>query len=146
ELTARWQGEKESIDSVRELKTQLEQLRGESERAERDGDLAKAAELRYGRIPGLEKELERATAQQNDHAVMLQEEVTPDDVADVVSSWTGIPAGRLLAGESAKLLRMEDALRERVIGQAEAVRTVSDAVRRSRTGVSDPNRPTGSFM
>ncbi|MHA6801620.1 ATP-dependent chaperone ClpB [Bounagaea algeriensis] len=145
-LTARWQGEKESIDAVRDLKTRLEQLRGESERAERDGDLAKAAELRYGRIPGLEKELETATAQQNEHRAMLQEEVTPDDVADVVASWTGIPAGRLLEGETAKLLRMEDALGERVVGQAEAVRAVSDAVRRSRAGVSDPDRPTGSFL
>ena len=145
-LTARWQGEKESIDTVRDLKTRLEQLRGESERAERDGDLAKAAELRYGRIPGLEKELETATAQQNEHRAMLQEEVTPDDVADVVASWTGIPAGRLLEGETAKLLRMEDALGERVVGQSEAVRAVSDAVRRSRAGVSDPDRPTGSFL
>ncbi|GAB2760965.1 ATP-dependent chaperone ClpB [Salinifilum aidingensis] len=145
-LTARWQGEKESIDTVRDLKTRLEQLRGESERAERDGDLAKAAELRYGRIPGLEKELETATAQQNERRAMLQEEVTPDDVADVVASWTGIPAGRLLEGETAKLLRMEDALGARVVGQAEAVRAVSDAVRRSRAGVSDPDRPTGSFL
>ncbi|RCW47143.1 ATP-dependent Clp protease ATP-binding subunit ClpB [Halopolyspora algeriensis] len=146
ELTARWQGEKESIEKVRDLKTQLEQLRGESERAERDGDLGKAAELRYGRIPELEKELESATESQSEHKVMLQEEVTPDDVADVVASWTGIPAGRLLEGETAKLLRMEDALGARVIGQAEAVRAVSDAVRRARAGVADPDRPTGSFL
>ena len=146
ELTARWQGEKESIDRVRDLKIQLESLRGESDRAERDGDLGKAAELRYGRIPQLEKDLEAATASQADQQAMLQEEVTPDDVADVVSSWTGIPAGRLLEGETAKLLRMEDALGARVVGQAEAVRSVSDSVRRARAGVSDPDRPTGSFL
>ncbi|MCI2419606.1 ATP-dependent chaperone ClpB [Saccharopolyspora sp. K220] len=146
ELTARWQQEKESIDKVRDLKTQLEQLRGESERAERDGDLGKAAELRYGRIPQLEKELDAATQAQTERKAMLQEEVTPDDVADVVSAWTGIPAGRLLEGETAKLLRMEDALEARVVGQAEAVRAVSDAVRRTRAGVADPDRPTGSFL
>ncbi|MEV7039936.1 ATP-dependent chaperone ClpB [Amycolatopsis sp. NPDC051061] len=147
-LTARWQNEKGSIEKVRELKEQLEQLRGESERAERDGDLGKAAELRYGRIPALEKEFEAATAaseasQQN---VMLKEEVGADDVADVVSAWTGIPAGRLLEGETGKLLRMEDELSRRVIGQPEAVQVVADAVRRSRAGVADPDRPTGSFL
>ncbi|MDR7302108.1 ATP-dependent chaperone ClpB [Haloactinomyces albus] len=146
ELTARWQGEKESIDRVRDLKSRLEQVRGESERAERDGDLGKAAELRYGRIPTLEKELDAATESQSEHKAMLQEEVTPDDVADVVSAWTGIPAGRLLEGETAKLLRMEDAVGARVVGQAEAVRAVSDAVRRARAGVADPDRPTGSFL
>ncbi|MET8993989.1 ATP-dependent chaperone ClpB [Amycolatopsis sp. Hca4] len=147
-LTARWQNEKGSIERVRELKEQLEQLRGESERAERDGDLGKAAELRYGRIPALEKEFEAATAaneasQQN---VMLKEEVGADDVADVVSAWTGIPAGRLLEGETGKLLRMEEELTKRVIGQPEAVQVVADAVRRSRAGVADPDRPTGSFL
>ncbi|GAA4538470.1 ATP-dependent chaperone ClpB [Amycolatopsis samaneae] len=147
-LTARWQNEKGSIEKVRELKEQLEQLRGESERAERDGDLGKAAELRYGRIPVLEKEFAAATAasevsQQN---VMLKEEVGADDVADVVSAWTGIPAGRLLEGETGKLLRMEDELGHRVIGQEEAVKAVSDAVRRARAGVADPDRPTGSFL
>ncbi|GAB3437701.1 ATP-dependent chaperone ClpB [Actinophytocola sediminis] len=147
-LTARWQNEKGSIEKVRELKEQLEQLRGESERAERDGDLGRAAELRYGRIPALEKDLEAAThtAQSADAEVMLKEEVGPDDVADVVSAWTGIPAGRLLEGETAKLLRMEQAIEQRVVGQAEAVRVVSDAVRRARTGVADPDRPTGSFL
>ncbi|MDQ2582910.1 ATP-dependent chaperone ClpB [Saccharothrix yanglingensis] len=145
-LTARWQNEKGSIEKVREFKEQLEQLRGESERAERDGDLGRAAELRYGRIPALEKELEEATRTTQDAAVMLKEEVGPDDVADVVSAWTGIPAGRLLEGETAKLLRMEDELGKRVVGQAEAVRVVSDAVRRTRAGVADPDRPTGSFL
>ncbi|KOV89019.1 ATP-dependent chaperone ClpB [Nocardia sp. NRRL S-836] len=145
-LTARWQNEKGSIDKVRDLKEQLESLRGESERAERDGDLGRAAELRYGRIPALEKELEVAAAASTQDSAMLKEEVGPDDVADVVSAWTGIPAGRLLEGETAKLLRMEDELGRRVVGQAEAVRVVSDAVRRTRAGVADPDRPTGSFL
>jgi ATP-dependent Clp protease ATP-binding subunit ClpB len=145
-LTARWQNEKGSIEKVRDLKEQLEHLRGESDRAERDGDLGRAAELRYGRIPALEKELEVATQSTKSESVMLKEEVGPDDVADVVSAWTGIPAGRLLEGETAKLLRMEDSLSRRVVGQAEAVRAVSDAVRRSRAGVADPDRPTGSFL
>jgi ATP-dependent Clp protease ATP-binding subunit ClpB len=148
-LTARWQNEKGSIEKVRELKEQLEQLRGESERAERDGDLGRAAELRYGRIPALEKDLEVATRTAelpSNEQVMLKEEVGPDDVADVVSAWTGIPAGRLLEGETAKLLRMEEAIAQRVVGQAEAVRVVSDAVRRARAGVADPDRPTGSFL
>ncbi|HYQ64370.1 ATP-dependent chaperone ClpB [Actinophytocola sp.] len=147
-LTARWQNEKGVIENVRDLKEQLEQLRGESERAERDGDLGRAAELRYGRIPALEKDLETATAtaERAEEKAMLKEEVGPDDVADVVSAWTGIPAGRLLEGETAKLLRMEDALAQRVVGQEEAVRAVSDAVRRARAGVADPDRPTGSFL
>ncbi|MFD5824534.1 ATP-dependent chaperone ClpB [Lentzea sp. NPDC060358] len=144
-LTARWQNEKGSIDRVRGLKEELESLRGESERAERDGDLGRAAELRYGRIPALEKELE-AAAEATQETAMLKEEVGPDDVADVVAAWTGIPAGRLLEGETAKLLRMEDELGRRVVGQAEAVRVVSDAVRRTRAGVADPDRPTGSFL
>ncbi|HVV09693.1 ATP-dependent chaperone ClpB [Amycolatopsis sp.] len=146
-LTARWQNEKGSIEKARDLKEQLEQLRGEADRAERDADLGLAAELRYGKIPALEKELEAAeaaTAQRAD--VMLKEEVGPDDVADVVSAWTGIPAGRLLEGETGKLLRMEEELGKRVVGQQEAVAAVSDAVRRARAGVADPDRPTGSFL
>jgi ATP-dependent Clp protease ATP-binding subunit ClpB len=147
QLTAKWQNEKNAIDIVRELKEQLETLRGESERAERDGDLAKAAELRYGRIPEVEKKLDAALPQAEAREnVMLKEEVGPDDIADVVSAWTGIPAGRLLEGETAKLLRMEDELGKRVVGQKKAVHAVSDAVRRSRAGVADPNRPTGSFL
>ncbi|OZC90569.1 ATP-dependent chaperone ClpB [Rhodococcus sp. 06-412-2C] len=146
-LSTRWQNEKNAIDSVRVLKEELENLRGESDRAERDGDLGKAAELRYGRIPTLEKELAvktEASPAQGD--VMLKEEVGPDDVADVVAAWTGIPAGRMLEGETAKLLRMEDELGKRVVGQKDAVQAVSDAVRRARAGVADPNRPTGSFL
>ncbi|MFD4369898.1 ATP-dependent chaperone ClpB [Rhodococcus sp. NPDC058521] len=149
QLTTRWQNEKQAIDSVRGIKEQLENLRGESDRAERDGDLGKAAELRYGRIPQLEKELAQAAEESgtaSDGDVMLKEEVGPDDVADVVAAWTGIPAGRMMEGETAKLLRMEDELGQRVVGQHEAVQAVSDAVRRARAGVADPNRPTGSFL
>ncbi|AUH70148.1 ATP-dependent chaperone ClpB [Gordonia sp. PS3] len=149
ELSARWQSEKTAIDAVRDVKEELERLRGEAERAERDGDLGRAAELRYGRIPGLEKELEAAIEKSGtdpDEDVMLQEEVGPDQVAEVVSAWTGVPAGKMLEGETAKLLRMEDELGKRVIGQLEAVKAVSDAVRRARAGVADPNRPLGSFL
>ncbi|MEU0502779.1 ATP-dependent chaperone ClpB [Nocardia sp. NPDC005998] len=149
QLMTRWQNEKSAIDQVRVLKEELESLRGESERAERDGDLGKAAELRYGRIPALEKQLaeaEKASATAGDGEVMLKEEVGPDDIAEVVSSWTGIPVGRMMEGETQKLLRMEQELGKRVVGQAEAVQAVSDAVRRARAGVADPNRPTGSFM
>ncbi|MCK0520258.1 ATP-dependent chaperone ClpB [Williamsia sp. DF01-3] len=148
ELSARWQGEKQAIDAVRDLKERLEHLRGESERAERDGDLGRAAELRYGQIPVLEKELDAAAAKSGavNGDVMLQEEVGPDDVAQVVSAWTGIPAGRMLEGETAKLLRMEDELGSRVVGQKQAIEAVSDAVRRARAGVADPNRPLGSFL
>ncbi|MFE7796854.1 ATP-dependent chaperone ClpB [Nocardia sp. NPDC057440] len=149
QLMTRWQNEKSAIDQVRVLKEELETLRGESERAERDGDLGKAAELRYGRIPALEKQLaeaEKASAAAGDGEVMLKEEVGPDDIAEVVSAWTGIPVGRLMEGETQKLLRMEDELGRRVVGQLEAVQAVSDAVRRARAGVADPNRPTGSFL
>lgn len=147
ELTTRWQNEKGAIDVVRDFTEQLDTLRGEADRAERDGDLAKAAELRYGRIPEIEKKLDAALPTAKAHeAQMLKEDVGPDDIADVVSAWTGIPAGRMLEGETAKLLRMEEALGKRVVGQKKAVQAVSDAVRRSRAGVADPNRPTGSFM
>ncbi|CAM2890394.1 ATP-dependent chaperone ClpB [Skermania piniformis] len=146
QLNTRWQNEKNAIDAVRDVKEQLETLRGEADRAERDGDLGKAAELRYGRIPALEKELAAQTEATPADDVMLKEEVGPDDVADVVSAWTGIPAGRMMEGETAKLLRMEEELGLRVIGQSEAVQAVADAVRRTRAGVADPNRPTGSFM
>ncbi|MEI4270393.1 ATP-dependent chaperone ClpB [Klenkia sp. LSe6-5] len=145
ELTARWQQDKGAIDRIRETKEQLEAVRQEAERAERDGDLARVAELRYGRLPALEKALADASGATAE-ASMLKEEVGPDDIAEVVQSWTGIPAGRLLEGETAKLLRMEDVLADRVVGQPEAVRAVSDAVRRARSGVADPDRPTGSFL
>ncbi|WJY71969.1 ATP-dependent chaperone ClpB [Corynebacterium auriscanis] len=147
-LTARWENEKGSIDSLRGLKEELDHLRRESEIAEREGDFAKVAELRYGRIPDVEKRLQEAettvAAQQSD--MMLTEEVTPDTIADVVSAWTGVPAGKMLQGETEKLLNMELVLAGRVVGQERAVDAVSDAVRRSRAGVADPNRPTGSFL
>ncbi|AYF77565.1 ATP-dependent chaperone ClpB [Nocardia yunnanensis] len=149
QLMTRWQNEKQAIDAVSVLKEQLETLKGESERAERDGDYNKAAELRYGRIPKLEKELADAEGKAKtaaDGDVMLKEEVGPDDIAEVVSSWTGVPVGKMMEGETQKLLRMEDELGRRVVGQREAVQAVSDAVRRARAGVADPNRPTGSFM
>jgi ATP-dependent Clp protease ATP-binding subunit ClpB len=145
-LTARWQVERTSIDGVRKIKEELENARRELELAERDADFAKAGELRYATVPGLERRLEEAAAALPTEGAMLKEEVGPDDVADVVSAWTGIPAGRLLEGETTKLLRMEEALADRVVGQDAAVRAVSDAVRRARAGVSDPDRPTGSFL
>jgi ATP-dependent Clp protease ATP-binding subunit ClpB len=148
-LSERWRTEKQHIQKISTAKEELERLRGEAERAERDLDLGKASELRYGRIPALEGELAAAEAELavlQSHGAMLKEEVAADDIAAVVSSWTGIPAGRLLEGETAKLLRMESSLQSRVIGQAEAVSAVSDAVRRARAGVADPDRPTGSFL
>ncbi|GAA1717195.1 ATP-dependent chaperone ClpB [Dietzia cercidiphylli] len=146
ELTARWQNEKTAIQGVQKVKEELDALRTESEKAERDGDYARVAEIRYGRLPELEKQL--AQAEENDAATnaMLKEEVGPEDVAEVVSAWTGIPVGKMLQGETEKLLRMEDEIARRVVGQGEAVRAVSDAVRRSRAGVADPDRPTGSFL
>jgi ATP-dependent Clp protease ATP-binding subunit ClpB len=146
ELTARWQQDKSAIVRIQQIKEELERARTEAERAERDGELAKVAELRYGRLPQLEKALADAEASVEGTDSMLKEEVGPDDIAEVVQAWTGIPAGRLLEGETQKLLRMEDELGKRVVGQPDAVRAVSDAVRRARSGVADPNRPTGSFL
>src|SRR5690606_27771966 len=147
-LEARWEQEKAGLNRVGALKEQIDDLRGQAERAQRAGDLAGASEILYGRIPELEKELEAATAlaQETAAEAMVKEEVGPDDVADVVSSWTGIPSGRLLEGETEKLLRMEEELGRRVVGQTQAVAAVSDAERRARAGISDPDRPTGSFI
>ncbi|MTE19844.1 ATP-dependent chaperone ClpB [Streptomyces sp. TRM43335] len=150
-LTARWEKEKQGLNRVGELKEKLDELRGRAERAQRDGDFETASKLLYGEIPTLERELEEASAAEqeadrDDRDTMVKEEVGSDDIADVVASWTGIPAGRLLEGETKKLLRMEEELGRRLIGQTEAVRAVSDAVRRSRAGIADPDRPTGSFM
>ncbi|TDD87399.1 ATP-dependent chaperone ClpB [Actinomadura rubrisoli] len=145
-LVGRWEQEKAGLNRVGEIKERIDQLRGEAERAQRDGDLETSARLTYGEIPQLEKQLEEASEAAENRDAMVKEEVGPDDVADVVASWTGIPAGRLLEGETAKLLRMEDELGKRLIGQRSAVRTVSDAVRRARAGISDPDRPTGSFV
>jgi ATP-dependent Clp protease ATP-binding subunit ClpB len=148
-LSERWRNEKAHIQKISAAKEQLETLRGEADRAERDSDLGRASELRYGKIPTLQQELADAEAEltvlQADGA-MLKEEVGVDDIAAVVSSWTGIQTGRLMEGETAKLLRMEESLASRVVGQAEAVTAVSDAVRRARAGVADPDRPTGSFL
>ena len=147
ELKTRWSNEKAEIDSVQSAKEELERLRNESEIAERDGDYAKVSELRYGRIPELEKQLADAEASASEtQKTMLTEEVTPDVIAEVVSSWTGIPAGKMMQGETEKLLHMEELLAGRVVGQKDAVNAVSDAVRRSRAGVADPNRPIGSFL
>ncbi|MFJ3922683.1 ATP-dependent chaperone ClpB [Streptomyces sp. NPDC090022] len=147
-LTARWEKEKQSLNRVGELKERLDALEGLLERAERDGDLEAASKLKYGEIPALKEELEAATADEESAArdTMVKDEVGPDDIADVVGAWTGIPAGRLLEGETQKLLRMEEELGRRLIGQSEAVRAVSDAVRRTRAGIADPDRPTGSFL
>jgi ATP-dependent Clp protease ATP-binding subunit ClpB len=169
-LLARWDREKAGLNKVGELKKQLDDLRGQAERAQRDADFEAASRLMYGDIPALEREVAAASAaaaadsgsadgaggESADGAArpgsvpagrpMIKEEVGPDDVADVVSAWTGIPAGRLLEGETGKLLRMEDELGARIIGQTAAVQAVSDAVRRSRAGIADPDRPSGSFL
>jgi ATP-dependent Clp protease ATP-binding subunit ClpB len=148
-LTARWEKEKQGLNRVGELKERLDDIGTRIERAQRDGDFETASKLLYAEKPKLEAELEEATREEQEAAAqetMVKEEVGPDDIADVVAAWTGIPAGRLLEGETQKLLRMEEELGRRLIGQGEAVRAVSDAVRRSRSGIADPDRPTGSFL
>ncbi|MGL5859092.1 MAG: ATP-dependent chaperone ClpB [Angustibacter sp.] len=148
-LTARWEQEKAGLNRVGELKQQLDDLRGQAERLQRDGDLAGASAILYGQIPQLERELASAQEAEADGGYgdpMVKDQVGHDDIADVVASWTGIPAGRLLEGETEKLLRMEEVLGERLIGQRRAVEAVSDAVRRARAGIADPDRPTGSFL
>jgi len=144
ELTTRWQAEKDKISAEARLKEQLDAARLELEQAQRGGDLAKAGELSYGRIPQLERQL--ADAAGATKGAMLREEVTADDIAGVVSRWTGVPVDRMLEGERAKLLGMETAIGKRVIGQAQAVRAVSTAVRRARAGLQEANRPLGSFL
>ena len=147
-LNARWEREKSGLNRLGELKEKLDDLRTQAERAQREGDFETASRLMYGEIPATEKEL--AVASESEQApaadVMVKEEVTADDIAEVVAAWTGINAGRLMEGETAKLLRMEEGLGARVKGQRQAVQAVSDAVRRARAGISDPNRPTGSFL
>ncbi|WP_336639080.1 ATP-dependent chaperone ClpB [Micrococcus luteus] len=150
-LTARWDAEKATLNEAGDLRAKVDELRSLAEKAQRDGDLAEASRLLYGEIPALEKQLEEAdrTAREADRSAtepMVSEEVTADDIAEVVSAWTGIPAGRMLTAESEKLLTMEEHLGERLIGQRDAVVAVADAVRRSRAGIADPNRPTGSFL
>ncbi|MFT8396594.1 ATP-dependent chaperone ClpB [Propionibacterium sp.] len=147
-LEARWKAEKEGLNRVGELKTQIDALRTDAEKYTREGNLAKASEILYGEIPALETQMDEAAAAEQDKSgsSMVSEEVTSSDIAEVVSAWTGIPVGRMLEGESEKLLDMENRLGSRLIGQHDAVKAVSDAVRRARAGISDPNRPTGSFL
>ena len=148
-MKAQWSQEKDAIDAIRAMKAEIEQVRGEAERAERDGDLQRAAELRYGRMVELEKSLEDANARLEElqrERKFLKEEVDEEDIAEVVSRWTGIPVSKLMEGEVAKLVHMEDGLHERVVGQDEAVAAVSNAIRRARSGLGDPNRPIGSFI
>ena len=150
-LTARWDAEKATLNEAGDLRAKVDELRSLAEKAQRDGDLAEASRLLYGEIPALEKQLEEADraareADRSSTEPMVSEEVTADDIAEVVSAWTGIPSGRMLTAESEKLLTMEEHLGERLIGQRDAVVAVADAVRRSRAGIADPNRPTGSFL
>ncbi|HSY10376.1 MAG TPA: AAA family ATPase, partial [Candidatus Dormibacteraeota bacterium] len=147
-LTAQWQNEKASVNAVSVVQSQLEQAKLELEQAQRRGDLSKSAEIQYGKIPDLEKKLvtiEKQSAQTT-RTSLLRQEVTDEDIARVVAAWTHIPVSRMLEGEREKLLKMEERLQERVIGQTEAVKAVSNAVRRSRSGLQDPNRPIGSFI
>ncbi len=157
EMKAQWQSEKDAIQGVSELKERLDAAKVEAERAEREANLQRAAELRYGEIPELERKLgeleaqerERAAGEDRDgaaHPVFLKEEVDADDVAEVVARWTGIPVSRLLEGETEKLVHMEERLHERVVGQDEAIDAVATALRRSRAGLQDPDRPIGSFL
>ncbi|HEY6382908.1 MAG TPA: AAA family ATPase, partial [Pseudolabrys sp.] len=145
DLTGRWKSEKEKLSDAQKLKTELDQLRAELANAQRRGEFQRAGELAYGRIPELEKKLSAIEASDGKGA-MVEETVTADHVAHVVSRWTGVPVDRMLEGEKEKLLRMEDELAKRVIGQQDAVRAVSTAVRRARAGLQDPRRPIGSFM
>jgi ATP-dependent Clp protease ATP-binding subunit ClpB len=149
EMKAHWQGEKEAIEAIRSVKERLEQAHREAERAEREADLQRAAELRYGEIPKLQEEvaeLEAKLGEIQSDTTFLKEEVDDEDVAEVVAKWTGIPVSKLMEGEVAKLIHMEERLHERVIGQDEAVEAVSNALRRSRAGLQDPNRPIGAFL
>jgi ATP-dependent Clp protease ATP-binding subunit ClpB len=145
-MKAQWQAEKEAITVVRDLKERLEQARAEAERAEREADLQRAAELRYGEIPELEKQIDAAEETPREAATFLKEEVDAEDVAEVVAKWTGIPVSRLMEGEVEKLIHMEERLHQRVIGQDEAVEAVANALRRSRAGLQDPDRPIGVFL
>ena len=144
EMTARWKAERDKLKGAAEIKDRLDQARGELENVKRQGNLQRAGELAYGIIPGLEKELEEA--EKRGAEAMVEEAVTPEQIAEVVERWTGIPVDRMLEGERDKLIRMEQELAKRVIGQREAVEAVSNAVRRARAGLNDPNRPLGSFL
>ncbi len=141
-----WKAEKAAVQGAQHIKEELERARQELETAQRAGDLARAGELQYGRIPELEKQLEMATQAETQEFKLLRNKVTEEEIAEVVSKWTGIPVSKMLEGEREKLLRMEEEISKRVVGQDEAVKAVSDAIRRSRAGLSDPNRPNGSFL
>ena len=144
---AKWESEKAQIDKVQQAKQQMEQLRFEAERAEREGDYARVAEIRYGKLKQLEEEIAQlSTSEERDASRLVREEVTADDIAEVVSRWTGIPVSRMMQSEKEKLLHLEEELHKRVIGQDEAIAAVSDAVRRSRAGLQDPKRPIASFI
>ncbi|MDK7733089.1 ATP-dependent chaperone ClpB [Propionimicrobium lymphophilum] len=143
-LEAQWQEEKRSLNRVGDLKTQIDALRTDAEKYQREGNLEKSSQILYAELPALERELGQATEAEN--TSMVSEEVRAEDIADVVSAWTGVPVGKMLEGESEKLLHMEERLGKRLIGQEEAVQAVSDAVRRSRAGIADPNKPIGSFL
>ncbi|MBS3956031.1 MAG: ATP-dependent chaperone ClpB [Clostridiales bacterium] len=148
-LKARWDSEKSVIGEVQRLKAELDEAKSDAERAEREGDLQRAAEIKYGRTPELERALAGADErlrELHEGSAMLKEEVTDEEIAEVVSAWTGVPVSRLMQGEMAKLVQLEEHLHERVVGQDEAVAAVSAAIRRSRAGLSDPNRPIGSFI
>jgi ATP-dependent Clp protease ATP-binding subunit ClpB len=148
-MKAHWQGEKDAITAISNLKEALESQKGEAERYERSGELAKAAEIRYGKLPELGRQVDEATKRLEELQAgqkMLKQEVDEEDIAEVVAKWTGVPVSRLLEGEVAKLVRMENVLHQRVVGQEDAVRGVANAIRRSRSGISDPNRPIGSFL
>jgi ATP-dependent Clp protease ATP-binding subunit ClpB len=149
-MKAQWQNEKAAINAVSIINSQLEEAKEQAERAQRAGDLNTAAQIQYGRIPELQSKLaesqKRETEQQSDGKRLLKQEVTEEDIADVVSSWTGVPVTKMLEGEKQKLLRMEERLSRRVVGQEEAIEAVSNAVRRARSGLQDPNRPIGSFI
>jgi ATP-dependent Clp protease ATP-binding subunit ClpB len=148
-MKAKWQSEKEAIDHMRTAKAELEQLKLQLDQARNAGDLARASEIQYGKIPDLEQKLkvqQDRLANLQQEKVMLKEEVDEEDVAEVVAKWTGIPVSRMLEGEMQKLVTMEGRLSDRVIGQEEALAAVSNAVRRARAGLQDPNRPIGSFI
>ncbi|MEJ2142130.1 MAG: ATP-dependent chaperone ClpB [Gammaproteobacteria bacterium] len=146
ELEEIWNSEKAAVQGTQHIKEELDRARQEVEAARRAGDLTRMSELQYGRIPELEKQLEMASQAEKQETKLLRNAVTEEEIAEVVSKWTGIPVSKMLEGERDKLLRMEDALHKRVVGQDEAVKAVSDAIRRSRAGLSDPNRPNGSFL
>ncbi|MBS1223190.1 MAG: ATP-dependent chaperone ClpB, partial [Proteobacteria bacterium] len=141
-----WKAEKLALHGSAQVKEELERARLELDTARRAGDLARMSELSYGRIPELEKRLAQASAAENVQFKLLRNKVTDEEIAEVVSKWTGIPVSKMLEGERDKLLRMEEAIRRRVVGQDDAVKAVSDALRRARAGLSDPNRPSGSFL